>query len=329
MIHASRPNGEAVIQTVLGDVEPDALGLCLPHEHVWCDQSLAPRADLYGSFHSPEAHMRLNDFSSMVEELRAFAAEGGGAIVEVTCDGWGRDLEMLARLSEASGVHIVATAGYYIEPCIPWYVDTLSTQALADHITAELEHGINGRRCGILKSAIHQASIEGVELRVLRAVAIAQLRTGVPITTHSTGGRSQELAGGNVALQQLTVLEEYGVRPDRLIVGHVDIRPNIDTLSYLASKGCYIQFDVIDKEHWLLDATRIDILVELIRRGHVERILLSHDRNRNHEMLYGSGGGYSHLLTEFLPQLAAAGLSESTLRTLTVHNPARALTPTF
>jgi phosphotriesterase-related protein len=67
--------------------------------------------------------MRLNHYDRMVSELVAYRQAGGRAIVEVTCDGWGRDLDMLARLSEASGVHIIATAGFYIEPCMPLFVD--------------------------------------------------------------------------------------------------------------------------------------------------------------------------------------------------------------
>lgn len=318
-----------MIQTVLGPVASDQLGLCLPHEHVWCDQRLAPRGHLFGTARSTDTFMRLDDEGAMVHELRAFAEAGGGAIVDVTCDGWGRDLDVLARLSEASGVHIVATAGYYIEPCIPWFVDTMSLDALADHVTRELEEGVGPlrRRCGLVKSAIHRARVEGVELKVLRAVARAQRRTGVAITTHTTGGRRQEVPGGTVGPQQLEVLENEGVAPDRLIVGHVDERPDLDLLASLAARGCYVQFDVIGKEHWLLDATRAELIVALVRRGHRDRLLLSHDRNRPHEMRYGGGSGYRHLVDSFLPRLRALGLDDGDIHALTVHNPAAALTP--
>lgn len=318
-----------MIQTVLGPVQSERLGLCLPHEHVWCDQRLAPRAHLFGTTRATDTFMRLDDEAAMIAELRAFAEAGGGAVVDVTCDGWGRDLDVLARLSEASGVHIVATAGYYIEPCIPWFVDTMTIDALADHITRELEEGVgpDRRRCGLVKSAIHRARVEGVELKVLRAVARAQRRTGVAITTHTTGGRRQEVPGGTVGLQQLAILEEEGVAPDRLIVGHVDERPDIDVLASLAARGCYVQFDVIGKEHWLLDATRAELIIALARRGHRDRLLLSHDRNRPHEMRYGGGSGYRHLIDSFLPRLRALGLDEADVHALTVGNPAAALTP--
>ena len=317
-----------MIQTVLGPVAPADLGLCLPHEHVWCDQRLAPRSHLFGATRSTDTYMRLDDEPAMVAELCAFAEAGGGTVVDVTCDGWGRDLDVLARLSEASGVHLIATAGYYIEPCIPWYVDAMDANALADHVARELVEGVGGRRCGLVKSAIHRARVEGVELKVLRAVARAQKRTGVAITTHTTGGRRQEVPGGTVGPQQLEVLLHEGVAPHRLIVGHVDERPDVDVLDALARQGCYVQFDVIGKQHWLLDATRADLIVELVRRGHQERLLLSHDRNRGHEMRYGGGTGYRHLIDDFLPRLRASGLDDATLHVVTVANPARALNPT-
>lgn len=315
------------IETVLGPVRAAELGFCLPHEHIWCDQRLAPRGHLFGANRSSDSMMRLDDEAALILELSAYRAAGGEAIVEVTCDGWGRDLDVLARLSEATGVHIVATAGYYIEPCIPWFVDTMSDDDLADHITREIEVGVggSGRRCGVVKSAIHRARVEGVELKVLRAVARAQVRTGVAITTHTTGGRRQEVPGGNVGPQQLALLLEAGVAPNRLIVGHVDERPDLDVLEGLARQGCYIQFDVIGKEHWLLDATRAELVAELIRRGYAERLLLSHDRNRWHEMRRGGNSGYLHLFESFLPRLRALGVSDTTLQLLTVTNPARVL----
>lgn len=270
--------------------------------------------------------MRLDNFDLLVEELKAYREAGGRSIVEVTCDGWGRDLDVLARLSEASEVHIVATAGFYIEPCMPLLVARWSVERLADHITQEIQMGVgkNQRRCGVLKSAIHRARTEGLELKGLKAVAIAQKRTGAVITTHTTGARRQEVPGGTVALLQLEILRAEGISPTRFIAGHVDERPDIDVLSRLAEEGCYIQFDVIGKEHWLLDSTRAELVHELVRRGFVAKVLLSHDRNRDHEMRYSGNTGYCHLFERFLPRLRQLGVTEEQVQTMLVSNPARA-----
>lgn len=316
-----------MIQTVLGSVRPEAFGVCLPHEHIWCDHSKAARPHLLGTSRTTGQTMRLNDFDRMMLELVAFRKAGGSAIVEVTCDGWGRDLEVLARLSEASGVHIVATAGFYTEPTIPLFVSEWSVEKLADHISREIEAGVgqSGHRCGVLKSAINRARVEGIELKVLKAVAIAQRRTGAAITTHTTGNRRQEVPGGNVAVHQLEILKAEGVDPSRLIVGHVDERPDIDVLSLLAAEGCFIQFDVIGKEHWLLDETRAELVHALIARGFIKHLLLSHDRNRDHEMCYGGSTGYCHIFESFLPRLRRLGMTDEQIRTMLVDNPSRAL----
>lgn len=316
-----------MIQTVLGPIDPSDLGVCLTHEHIWCDQRTAPRRELFGVSRSTDSYMRLDDEERMLGELIAFRKAGGGAIVEVTCDGWGRDLDVLARLSEASGVHIIATAGFYIEPCMPSFVAEWTIDELADHLTNEILEGVGpeARKPGILKSSIHRARVEGLELKGLRAVAIAQKRTGLAITTHTTGARRQEIPDGLAAIEQLKILKAEGIEPNRFIAGHVDERPDIDALDELASQGAYVQFDVIDKENYLLDETRAELVADLISRGHVERLLLSHDRNRDHEMRYSGHTGYCHIFEDFLPRLRRLGVTEAQVETMMIANPARIL----
>ena len=316
-----------MIQTVLGPIDPDQLGVCLPHEHIWCDQRLGPRADLLGATRLESTYMRLDDFDVMVSELEAYREAGGRAIVDVTCDGWGRDLDVLARLSEASEVHIVSTSGFYIEPHIPKFVHEWSMGRLADHMTAEIEEGIGpgNRRCGLFKSAIHRARVEGVELKVLMAVAVAQKRTGAVTTTHTTGDRRMEVPGGVAGVQQLEILKAEGVNPSRLIVGHVDERPDIDVLSMLADEGCFVQFDVIGKEHYLLDQTRAELVHALIQRGYVDNLLLSLDTNRKPSLRSGGQSGYCYIFEDFLPRLRDLGVGSGEIQKMMVTNPARAL----
>jgi predicted metal-dependent phosphotriesterase family hydrolase len=318
----------AFIQTVLGPIKPENLGVCLPHEHIWCDQNLGPRLSLMGTLRDSGKFMRLNNFEFMIDELKAYKAAGGGAIVEVTCEGWGRDLDVLAKLSLAAEVHIIATSGFYIEPHIPYFLDSMSIEELADHISSEIEDQVSatGRRCGVFKSAIHRARVEGLELKVLQAVAIAQKRTGAAITTHTTGSRRMEVSGGVAGVEQLRILKELGVSPTRFIVGHVDERPDIDVLCSLAQQGCYIQFDVIGKEHYLLDTTRAELVHAMIQRGYLSHLMISQDRNRDHEMRFSGNSGYCHIFETFLPKLQKLGITAAQITTIMVENPAKALT---
>ena len=77
-----------MIQTVLGEISEQQLGVCLPHEHIWCDQRLGPRVDLLGTTRSESTFMRLDDFDVMVAELKAFKEAGGHSMIDVTRGGW-------------------------------------------------------------------------------------------------------------------------------------------------------------------------------------------------------------------------------------------------
>ena len=135
-----------------------------------------------------------------------------------------------------------------------------------------------------------------------------------------------EVPGGVAGVQQLEILKSEGVSPSRLIVGHVDERPDIDVLSRLADEGCFVQFDVIGKEHYLLDQTRAELVHALIQRGYVDNLLLSLDTNRKTSLRSGGQSGYCYIFEDFLPRLRDLGVQSAEIHKMMVTNPARALT---
>ncbi|MFP4200211.1 MAG: phosphotriesterase [Clostridia bacterium] len=317
------------IRTVLGDIAPEELGTCQTHEHVICDQRMAPFGRIIDKARSvKKTYMILTDEDRAVEELEKYREAGGDAVVDVTTLGWGRNPEAMARVSKRSGVHIVATGGFYTEPHIPTFAEEKSIGEMVEWIVSEFEDGMDGTdiKIGLLKSGIYHGRIEGLERKCLRAVARGSLETGLAITTHTSGARRYEVPGGNLGRYHLEVLLEEGVSPTRLINGHTDERPDLGYLSELCDLGCFIQFDVIGKEHWLLDETRVDLLSELISRGYLEHILMGTDRCRQHELYPELGGrGYTHLLENFVPLMKAGGISEREIEVMLVENPVRAL----
>jgi len=319
-----------VIQTVLGPIAPDELGPTQTHEHVICDQREAPRSRLdMNTVEVDKTYMILDDYQRQVKEVRDYYAQGGRGLVEVTTSGWGRDVEQLARVSQDTGVHIVACGGFYIEPCLPTEVDEWSIEEITKWLVREITEGVGdtGIRVGLLKSGIYRSRIEGPELKGLRAVARASVKTGAAITTHTTGSRRYEIPGGNMGRQHLRILKEEGVSPDRLIVGHIDERPDVNFLSDLAAEGCYIQFDTIGKPRWMRDETRVALMRELIRRGHLDRILMSTDRCRKAELYKEMGGlGYTHIFESFVGTMRRGGMAQGEIDTILTDNPARALT---
>jgi len=320
------PNETHRIETVRGPIDAAQLGVTQTHEHLWCNQALCRTGERWRPA-SPRALMILDELDVAVDELREVKALGGGAIVEATVGGWGRDVGKLRELSEATDLHIVACGGYYVEACHPLWARDLGIDELAEVLVKEATEGADGTdiKIGILKSAISRPVIEGEEERCARAVARAQLRTGLTITTHTSGNIRFEIEGGNIGMQHLDLFEAEGVDPSRVIVGHTDENADIRFLEALCRRGAYVQFDVIGKGHWMLDETRADLAARLIDRGFGQQLLLGSDRARKTELLKYGGQGYRHLLLTFVPMLRAAGLDDAAVRMLLVENPARAL----
>ena len=202
------------IQTVRGPIPPDQLGVTQTHEHLWCNQALCRSGDRWRPA-NPRTLMILDELDVATEELREVKALGGGAIVEATVGGWGRDVAKLRELSESTGLHIVACGGYYVEACHPVWARDFDVDALAEVLVREATEGADGTdiKIGILKSAISRPVIEGEEERCARAVARAQLRTGLTITTHTSGNIRFEIEGGNIGMQHLDLFEAEGVDP--------------------------------------------------------------------------------------------------------------------
>ncbi|MGQ9584441.1 MAG: phosphotriesterase family protein [Anaerolineae bacterium] len=313
-----------VIRTVRGDIAPQELGITATHEHLYCDQRLCRSTvdfpDAYGK-------MVLRDPNLVVAELADFYAAGGRAVAEMTTSGWGRDVAVLKDISERSGIHVIAVSGFYIEDCLPVFVDQASIEELAEILIEEITVGAEGTniRTGLLKSAISRPVIEGPEAKCARAIARAQRRTGVAITTHTSAASRFEVAGGNVGMQHLDLFEAEGVDPARVIVGHVDENADIRQLAALARRGAYVQFDVVGKAHWLLDETRVELLCRLVDQGYENHLLLSSDRCRTDELKAYGGPGYDHVLRNFVPKLRQAGFDDALLHRILVENPARAL----
>jgi phosphotriesterase-related protein len=314
------------IQTVTGPIAPEALGITYTHEHILCDQRRC-RADGLRPPRGDGGLMILDDPAVMIRELTELKALGTDAMVEVTMQAWGRDVAGLKRISQATGLRIVATSGFYVEQCHPDFVATLSVDELADGLVREITVGVGdtGIRTGLLKAATSRPVLEGPEAKCARAVARAQRATGATITTHTSASARFEITGGNCGMAFVDLFEAEGVDPRRVIIGHTDENADIRNLVALCRRGAFVQFDVIGKTHWMLDETRADLAAELVERGFGDQLLLSTDRNRVFELRAGGGPGYAHMLTGFVPMLRARDLPETVIHKFLVENPRRAL----
>ena len=105
-------------------------------------------------------------------------------------------------------------------------------------------------------------------------------RTGLAISTHAVLS--------DVGAAQLTILEEEGVDPGRVVIGHADSYPVLDHYLSLINRGASVEFDFLGMSFTPMEkhgeAKVIDLLLELLHRGHADRVLLSHDVCHNSQL---------------------------------------------
>jgi predicted metal-dependent phosphotriesterase family hydrolase len=307
------------IQTVLGPVDPAGLGWILPHEHTAISLWHIPSRWDYWELRRDEP--------LILEELAAFRAAGGGAIVDLTVDGVGRDPVWLAALAKESGLHVVMGSGWYRGAYYPdeALIDRRTADDLADEIVRDAALGVAGTgiRAGIIgEIGTDKPWISAQEERVHRAAARAARRSGLAITTHAVQS--------SVGLDQLDVFEAEGADLSRVVIGHADSYPSLDYHLKIVERGASVEFDFLGMSFTPLErhgeGRIVDNLRELLSRGHVERILLSQDVCHDSQLRRYGGNGYTYLAESFLPRLRKAGVSEDEIRTMTVENPRRLLT---
>jgi phosphotriesterase-related protein len=303
------------VQTVLGAVAPGELGFTLPHEHTKCSLWWIENRWDYWELIGEEP--RIN------EELAAYKALGGGTLVDVTPIGIGRDLARLARLSQATGLHIVAGAGWYRQAYYPAEarIDRRSIDDLTDEIVQEFVGG--PVRPGIIgEIGTDKPWVTAQEERVFRAAARAALRTGASVTTHAVQS--------DVGLAQLTILEDEGLDPARIVIGHCDSHPRIEHWREIVRRGAHVEADFLGMSFTPLERAGepevVELISTLLNEGFEKQILLSQDVCHDSQLASYGGNGYTYLQKSFLPRLVAAGVNAATIKTITVENPARLLT---
>jgi phosphotriesterase-related protein len=303
------------VQTVLGPVAPSDLGFTLPHEHTKCS--------LWWIENRWDYWELIGDEPRINEELAAYKALGGGTLVDVTPIGIGRDLARLARLSQATGLHIVAGAGWYRQAYYPAEarIDRRSIDDLADEIVQEFIDG--PVRPGVIgEIGTDKPWVTAQEERVFRAAARAALRTGASVTTHAVQS--------DVGLAQLSILEDEGLDPARIVIGHCDSHPRIEHWREIVRRGAHVEADFLGMSFTPLERAGepkvVELISTLLNEGFEKQILLSQDVCHDSQLTSYGGNGYTYLQKSFLPNLASAGVNEATIKTITVENPARLLT---
>jgi phosphotriesterase-related protein len=289
----------------------------LPHEHLFVDLR-GPRAPDYAAA-DPDNVVRV-----MQPYLSAAEAAGVTAFVDCAPVGVGRNVAVLRRLAESTPIHLIAPTGIYREGFIPADSLELSAEQLADLWVRELTVGMEGTdsRAGFVKIAMSDDGPTPLEVRNLKAAALASKETGAVVASHTIGG--------SVAQREMDILEAEGHDLRRFIWVHAHTEPDTRIHIEAAHRGAYVEFDAIGAEHWHPQVALLDAVLALLNAGYANHILLSHDAGW-YDPAQPDGQpkpdgirGYTALVEQFIPALRARGVDDATLHLLTITNPARA-----
>lgn len=348
------------VVTVDGRIDPDQLGTTMTHEHVfldmvsgWFERPIRPEEqrlarepmtleNLGYIRRNPlknKDNMRLESTEEAIEELSAYFRAGGDTVVDVTPKNVGADPVRVRRIARATGLQFVHGTAYYTRPSHTDHVDDSTLKELEAEFVSDIREGIGETdvRAGQVGEIGLSGRIHEQEEKVLRAGARAARRTGASLNIHPP------LFGPDpsprAALAALDIIEEEDLPLDRVVVSHMDqnhaAMQNLSDHVRIAERGAYVEFDEWDawdmympeKNHaYPSDATRVDAVVDLVERGHVDRLLFSHDVCTKMQLTAYGGKGYAYIHDHVLPWLESRGLTADDLKTILETNPKRVLT---
>ncbi|RJQ77565.1 MAG: phosphotriesterase-related protein [Desulfobacteraceae bacterium] len=300
------------------------------HEHIlvgypgWeVDQSVAPldRASLVAKA------------VKLMGELRAL---GVNTVVDATTADFGRQADLYQEIAEKSEMQIICATGLYGEN--RGGSEYWKFRARFGEIGAEIYHlflqeltvGIkqSAIKAGVIKLVSGKGAITDYENKVFQAAARAQQETGVPIITHTEMG--------TMGREQADLLIAAGVKPAKIQIGHMSNSTDLQYHLNVLASGVYSAFDRLGLEGLAgspPDSAKLPLLIELIKRGFTERLILSHDYimaflgrplSINPSDIPSLAKWHpSHLFKNVLPELKAAGVSDAQISTMLKQNPCR------
>lgn len=318
------------IQTVRGTVGTGELGTTLMHEHVFV---LSPEVqeNYPGAWGSEEDRI-----AEAVGKLRAAYDAGVRTIVDPTVVGLGRYIPRIQQIAEQLPLNIVVATGVYTYDDVPFYFhhrgpalnEALGQEVpdpMVDMFVGDIRNGIAGTevRAGMLKCAIDDKGLTpGVE-RVMRAVAKAHRETGVPITVHTHPGVRTGMDVKRI------MCDQEGVDPRRIVLGHSGDTTDCDHLSELADAGFVLGMDRFGINLDMTFEARADTLVEMVRQGYGDRMVLSQDASCYIDWIdpgvleFLPQWHYTHLFADVFPYVLERGLTQDQIDTMLVDVPRR------
>jgi len=249
-----------MIKTVLGEIVEKDIGITLPHEHICCYSEYVHKM-IGTTYIDKEKLLKVSaDYLKTLKEkydLKTF--------IDCTPINIGRDIELLKKISEKSGINIICSTGFYYteEPVLY----NTSIDALCDYLVIDAEN-VNA---GIIKCAVESEDITGFNEKLLRASAKAQLKLNLPIVLHTN-------AKNKNGIKALEIILSEGVKTGAITVSHLSDTDDVEYINYFAECGCYLGLNRLHEncsQEYV--ESYIKIITGLCEEGYTNKIILSHD----------------------------------------------------
>jgi phosphotriesterase-related protein len=311
------------IRTVTGDIAPDALGYCQCHEHILIAK---------GKSFELNPALCIDDEASSLEELLLYKEAGGDTLVDAQPTGAGGMPRALRRISEDSGVRIVASTGFHkliFYPEQHWILtsdeDTLRQCFIYDltvGLSTDADTGLPANRCeakaGVIKCALDSHGLDNNYKRLFKAAALAAKETGAPMLIHTEDGLN--------ALDLIEYITSFGIATDRMMICHAErSMQRMEEKLQIAKTGVYLECDTIARFKYHSDEDEIEFLKRLCEAGYEDRILLGLDTTRQRLKSYGGSTGLDYIQRTFIPMMRENGMNAERIKKFCVDNPALAL----
>jgi predicted metal-dependent phosphotriesterase family hydrolase len=295
------------IRTLTKDITKEELGFTYSHEHIVCRPAYWVERG--------QDDLLLDDKEKSKRDVLDFKNHGGHSIVDATAIDYGRDVQAVKEISDELGIHIIGTAGFNksflwdakikeeLKPIIGDYhtyfewIENTSINKLTELVVMEVEEGLEGTpyKAGQVKFGTGYNRIIPLEEKTLRAVARAHLETKAPLHSHTEVG--------TMALEQIELLQSEGVNLSYMNFGHMDRNPDPYYHEQVAKTGAYLSFDGIGKIKYAPESTRIHCILELVRKGYEDQILVSGDTARKtYYKHYDYGLGLEYIIAKWVPR---------------------------
>jgi predicted metal-dependent phosphotriesterase family hydrolase len=301
-------NNRGTLETVLGSLECRDDFIWDAHVHLW-----ARPFEAY-----EDADLVLQEEDAVERELEEFYSAGGRVVVEYSPLDFHRSLETVMRISSRSKVAVLVGTGFYRSPGLDVFLRRNSDVDIYDFIRNEALYGEKqtGVRPSFLKWSTSLDKITAAELMSLNYICRLHRETGLPVVTHTQRG--------NLAMEQIELLEKNGVDLSRVLIAHLDMKQPLLEQFFLPAlgKGVCVSLDQLGKAKYGTDQSKVEMIKKLCAAGYSDRIHLGTDIGRRSDLrIHGGNGSYGHIPCTFIPLLRQMGVEQALIRKLTNYNP--------